>query len=175
MRTVGRRRSFFSNQVKGPSADARISPPPAPYAEDRVFSLFEPDILLSEQYLDSIRTKAIRDPEKRLMLAILEDAISCFQAGLVARSNRQQALCREADEWIFENEREWPFSFENLCEALDLDAGYIRKGLIRWRTKALSGEVKAKVYRITRLGGDKKRPAKRLGERTNPLPEAAGF
>ena len=47
--------------------------------EERVSSLFQPDTLLPDQYLDTYRRKVHLEPEKKLMLAILEDAIACFQ------------------------------------------------------------------------------------------------
>ena len=53
-------------------------------AEEKIASLFEPDTLLSAQYFDSLRRKAILEPEKRLVLAVLEDAINCFQDNVLA-------------------------------------------------------------------------------------------
>jgi hypothetical protein len=42
-------------------------------------------------------------------------------------------LFENAEEWIFENNREWPFSFVNVCEAMEIDPSYLRKGLAKWR------------------------------------------
>ena len=50
--------------------------------EERVSSLFQPDTLLPEQYLDTFRRKLQLEPEKKLMLAILEDAIACYQKAI---------------------------------------------------------------------------------------------
>lgn len=47
-------------------------------------------------------------------------------------------LFQEAEEWIFERNSRWPFSFENICDGLGLDCGYLRLGLIRWAQKRLS-------------------------------------
>ena len=47
-------------------------------ADDRIASLFQPDTLLSAQYFDNMRRRTLLEPEKRLMLAILEDAVNCF-------------------------------------------------------------------------------------------------
>ena len=54
--------------------------------EERVTSLFQPDTLLPEQYLDTYRRKLHLEPEKKLMLAILEDGIACFQKYLDRKS-----------------------------------------------------------------------------------------
>jgi hypothetical protein len=40
--------------------------------------LFEPDVLLATQYLE-VSKETLLDPERKLMLAVLEDAIFCFQ------------------------------------------------------------------------------------------------
>lgn len=42
-------------------------------------SLFQPDILLPAHYLDNIQPKSNLMPEKRLMLAVLEEGRCCFQ------------------------------------------------------------------------------------------------
>ena len=67
--------------------------------EERVTSLFQPDTLLPEQYLETFRRKLHLEPEKKLMLAILEDAIACFQKYILARDGKGKALFREAEEW----------------------------------------------------------------------------
>jgi hypothetical protein len=43
------------------------------------------------------------EPEKKLMLAVLEDAIGCFQNFGCAMDNRQKKWFLEAEEWL--NER----------------------------------------------------------------------
>ncbi|MEK7783674.1 MAG: hypothetical protein AAB279_07085, partial [Candidatus Binatota bacterium] len=50
--------------------------------EEKVTSLFQPDTLLPAQYLETFRRKAPLEPEKRLILAVLEDAVACFQKHL---------------------------------------------------------------------------------------------
>ncbi len=48
-------------------------------ADEKIAFLFQPDTLLSAQYFENFRRTTFLEPEKRLMLAILEDAIKCFQ------------------------------------------------------------------------------------------------
>jgi len=68
------------------------------------------------------------------MLAVLEDAITCFQVHFAARDKQKTRLFREAEEWILLQEKsDWLFSFDNICETLGLNPGYIREGLLRWR------------------------------------------
>ncbi len=64
----------------------------SPPLEEKIISLFEPDMLLPALYLENFRRKTPVEPERRLMLAVLEDAINCFQANLMAQGKRGQKL-----------------------------------------------------------------------------------
>jgi hypothetical protein len=72
-------------------------------------------------------------PEADLMYAVLQDAIHCFQGQSTRNPRDAQRLAREAEEWFFSEDVDWPFSFLNMCEVLRLDPSYIRSGLKRWR------------------------------------------
>lgn len=111
-----------------------------------VTSLFQADTLLSAQYYDTVRRRTHMEPEKRLMLAVLEDAVSCFQRYIFARDRRGKTLHREAEEWIVDPSSDWPFSFESICEVLGLSPGYVRRGLCRWKEEMLAAYPEAEVY-----------------------------
>ena len=70
-------------------------------------------------------------PEKKLMFAILLDAVECFQ-----EYGEQDPFFKDAAEWIFEDDHEWPYSFINICEAVDMNPKYLRKGLLHCRQSA---------------------------------------
>jgi len=117
---------------------------------------FEQDVLLSEEYLATFRRTVHLEPEKRLMLALLEDAIACYQKFNTPRRPREKTLFEATEEWIFSKEPGWFFSFENVCEMLGIDPDYLRKGLLKWRQEREG--TKAKVYqlvprKISRKGG----------------------
>jgi len=101
----------------------------------RIASLFEPDTLLPAQYFGNLRRKTLLEPEKRLMLAILEDAINCYQDNLLAKRGREGRLFTEAEEWILEKGSDWIFSFKNICETLGFNPEYVRQGLLQWKEK----------------------------------------
>lgn len=101
--------------------------------DERLTSLCQPDTIVSAQYFETLRRKALLEPEKRLMLAILEDAVNCFQDNLLAQGGRAQRLFEEAEEWILEEDGDWLFSFANICEVLGLNRRYVRQGLLRWK------------------------------------------
>jgi hypothetical protein len=103
--------------------------------DERVSSLFQPDTLLSTQYFENLRRKTLFEPEKRLMLAILEDGIHCYFDNLHASGNKRKRLFEDAAAWIVESNGDWVFSFESVCDALGLNPEYVRQGLLRWREK----------------------------------------
>jgi hypothetical protein len=72
-------------------------------------------------------------PEVDLMYAVLQDAIHCFQGQATRNVPDTQRLAREAEEWVFSDDVDWPFSFLNICVVLGLDPSYICLGLKRWR------------------------------------------
>jgi len=72
------------------------------------------------------------------MLAVLDDAVSCFQKYFAARDEIGTRLFCEAEEWILQQGKSnWLFSFDNICETLDLNPRYIREGLLHWRDHQL--------------------------------------
>ena len=105
--------------------------------EDKITSLFEPDTLVSAQYLD-LHRKALLEPEKRLTLAVLEDAINCFQVNVMAQSGRGKKLFNESEDWIMGRDDDWIFSFVSVCELLRFNPEYVRRGLLRWKEKKLA-------------------------------------
>jgi hypothetical protein len=95
--------------------------------------LFEPDILLPNQYFAAFRRGRAVEGERRLMLAVLEDAVDSFRKHAVACDPREQACFLEAKEWFSSSDRSWLFAFENICDVLEMNADYLRSGLDRWR------------------------------------------
>ncbi len=107
--------------------------------EERALSLFQPDPALPYRYLETLKSKSLLQPEKRLMLAVLEDAIICFQKHVRCRGMKSRRLFLKAEEWILEEDPRWPFSFQNICEVLELDPDYVRCGLTQWKQKTVAG------------------------------------
>jgi hypothetical protein len=94
--------------------------------------LFEPDTLLPTQFYAMFKNSQYREPERRLMVAILEDAVSCLLTDLHRGNLRQRKQYEEAKAWVtMDEESEWIFSFKNICEVLGMDPSYLRRGLIR--------------------------------------------
>ena len=118
--------------------------------DERLPALFEPDTLLPIQYFEAMRRKHLLEGEKRLILSVLEDAIECFMKCMDSATNKGQRLYREADEWIALEDKHWVFSFDNVCDMLDINPEYMRRGLRDWKQRKLeamqrAGEAKAEA------------------------------
>jgi hypothetical protein len=95
------------------------------------------------------------------MLAVLEDAIACFQKYVFAKDGKGKMLFQEAEEWFQEKGGDWLFSFSNVCETLGFNPDYLRQGLAQWKANRLEGHSKARVYQLTPQKGRANR--RRLG------------
>lgn len=94
--------------------------------------MFEPDTLLPEQYFALLGRKPLQG-EKRLLLAMLEDAVHCFQTYLLAKKPHERRLFQEAEEWIDSTDALWFFSFENICDVIGINPGRMREALKAWK------------------------------------------
>lgn len=124
--------------------------------EERVTSLFQPDTLMPDQYLETFRRKLHLEPEKKLLLAVLEDAIACFQKYIFSKDGKGRVLFQEAEDWILEEDTDWLFSFANVCEMLGFDPSYLRDGLMRWKAQKLESPSKARIYQLAVRTGRRK-------------------
>ncbi len=79
--------------------------------------------------LPSRGQRKLWEGERRLLTAILEEAIESFCSSSRRRKEREEAAI-----WLFSDDWSWCFSFRNICNALDLDAAAIRKAVLK-RTK----------------------------------------
>ncbi len=67
------------------------------------------------------------------MFAVLSDAVECFQRYRNVSSPTDRKLSDDAATWIQNEDSNWPYSFERICEALNINARYLRVGLKRWQ------------------------------------------
>ena len=111
--------------------------------DERLPGLFEPDTLLPIQYFEAMRKKHLLEGEKRLVLSVLEDAVECFMKCIDSPTSKGQRLFRDADEWISLEDRHWVFSFDNVCDMLDINPEYLRRGLQRWKERKLAALERA--------------------------------
>lgn len=134
--------------------------------EERVTSLFQPDTLLPEQYLDTFRRKLHLEPEKKLMLAVLEDAIACYQKYVLARDSKGKSLFHEAEAWVQDKGGEGIFTFNSICESLGLNPDYLRRGLSEWKKYSVAQRSQARIYELS--------PRRKRSKRGRALPRRSG-
>jgi len=83
------------------------------------------------------------DPHRQLMAAVLQTAVDDYWDSFRPRSaaygtRGARRRCRQARSYMLNKDRVWPFSFENLCDALDLDAATLRRALL-WGAPVAGG------------------------------------
>jgi hypothetical protein len=98
---------------------------------------FECAAVLPEQFFAD-RHK-FGEPIKRLMFAVLNDAIRCYQTNVGVQRPHAQRLLAETKEWLFRLSGDAPFSFESICEVLEIDAPRLQRALLRWCDLKLAG------------------------------------
>jgi hypothetical protein len=93
----------------------------------------------SEFFAAGVRHAAMAtlQPEKRLMLAVLEHAVEDFRTYAFVATERGRRLFMEVDAW-FRYAATGPFDFEGICQATGLEPGCIRKCLRNWYDSAAS-------------------------------------
>jgi hypothetical protein len=102
------------------------------YFEDRASAVFESDPQAVERYLSTVKTDLRNQPERLLMLAVLEDGIRSFQKHADSSNPAAKKQFQDAEAWIFDTEDDGAFSFESICSAWDLNPAYLRLGLLHW-------------------------------------------
>jgi hypothetical protein len=67
--------------------------------------------------------------ERALMRAVLEDALQCLAAE-VGPPRERPRLAAKARAWVVAADRQWPFSFENICDALGFSVEALRARIL---------------------------------------------
>lgn len=109
--------------------------------DSRLTMLFQEDELAAYEHQRTLERVTPLEPEKKLMLAVLEDGIMCFQRYLQAKNGKEKKLYDNAAAWIFDQDDIGLFSFENICQACELDPAYLRIGLLNWRERMKSAKA----------------------------------
>ena len=119
-----------------------------------------PETVLPVQLFGHVR--GLWQPEKRLMLAVLENALLPLLRNPARRHGRRverRPLTAEVKAWIASDAQGWPFSFLNICHVLGFDEDALRAALLRKATS--DGRDPAEPTR----DGNGRPPALALGAR----------
>jgi hypothetical protein len=108
---------------------------------DELDDEFSPaEAVLPLQFHGARRGASTIEPSRRLMVAMLADAIRCFQTKLDARQPAKRQEFAEVRSWIFADDDNGFFSFRAVCDELEIDPKAIRKRLIQWEKGKLAAE-----------------------------------
>ena len=99
--------------------------------DDFLARILEPDIFLPSQFYGAGGLSRKLEGEKRLMIAILKDAVECLEKYRVARNGIGRLQYQNAIEWVVDTGTDWLFSFTNICDLLGFDPHYMREELLK--------------------------------------------
>ena len=135
--------------------------------EESAGPVFQPDTVLPSQFFGALREKGFIEGEKRLMAAVLADAVDVYMKQAFAADSKARNLFLDAEAWLFGDEPgPWFFSFHNICDMLGLEAEYIRRGLREWQSKRQPSIRPSEAFR--------RGPRTSCGNRNDELEKAAG-
>ena len=92
-----------------------------------------PESFLPAQLYDRPFGGARIQPEKRLQIAVLADAVLTFHRWAGVERARARRLFAEVEAWFASDDADGPFTFSAICDSLRFDPSYIRRGLRHWR------------------------------------------
>lgn len=116
------------------------------------------DTLLPDQFWNALGDLRA-EPEKRLMVAVLEEAIALIVNAPSGPDDERGAAIREARRWFASEDRGSPFAFATICDILGLEISCVRQALSSWAQRE-------RLYTRPRLQAGRGRHQVRSGERT---------
>jgi hypothetical protein len=134
-------------------------------------ALFEDMGILPAQFYPARRDAGEMESIKKLMTAILVDALQCYQTGRHQNVKRVKAL--EACTWIFGSYADFPFSFTNVCDELGVSPDRLRQQLRESDKQAPVG-ARPKTLRRPPIRTPKVQGQRRRSRRSSPRRIQAG-
>jgi hypothetical protein len=120
--------------------------------DDFLARILEPDVFLPAQFYGTGGLSRKLEGEKRLMIAVLKDAVECLEKYRESRSSTGRINYENAIEWVMDNSTDWLFSFANICDLLGFDPEYLRDVLLKREDRYVK-PVRQKVLSLAAMGG----------------------
>ncbi|HVB82253.1 MAG TPA: hypothetical protein VNE82_20160 [Candidatus Binataceae bacterium] len=109
------------------------------------------DLILPSQFFELVGKNRFTS-EQRLMLAVLADAINILHDGRGALSARRRRLFIEAARWVMAQGGKVPFSFDNVCDALEISSEALRYRLSSLAAGAADARLPLARLRLKEAG-----------------------
>jgi hypothetical protein len=103
--------------------------------DDFLARILEPEIFLPSQFYGTGGLSRKLEGEKRLMIAVLKDAVECLDKYRGSRNGAGRCQYQSAIEWVQDPDTDWLFSFTNICDLLGFDPEYLREMLLKRENK----------------------------------------
>jgi hypothetical protein len=120
--------------------------------DDFLARILEPDVFLPAQFFGSGGLSRQLEGEKRLMIAVLKDAVECLEKYRGSRNSADQWQYQSAIEWVEDTDTDWLFSFSNICDLLGFDPEYLREVLLKRENRYVAPE-RERVLSLSALTG----------------------
>ena len=105
-------------------------------------------------YIEQVNRRHYDEGAKKLMLAVLQEALNNFVQFRNEKDAETQKHFSEIESWFGADDTDWLFSFKNITEHLGINPNYFRTGLLRLKTHKFSNRrllgKKSKPFRIGR-------------------------
>lgn len=96
------------------------------------------DIRIDSAVVSEPREEAPDTGERRLLIALLEDGVRCYQKYAFSGTRRGRRLFREAEAW-FDATADASVPFAYVCDVLGVEPDYVRNNLRSWRARHFTG------------------------------------
>ena len=99
--------------------------------DDFLARILEPDVFLSSQFSGNGGLARQLEGERRLMIAILKDAVECLDKYRDSRTSAGRCAYQSAIDWVEDAGTDWLYSLTNICDLLGFDPNYMREVLLK--------------------------------------------
>ena len=119
---------------------------------------FYDDSIRPDQHYTAGRSGPIAEGERRLMVAILEDALLCARAVFRKGGTQGDPDLEEAMEWLADDDEDYIFSFGSICRYLEIRPQDIHAKLdrLRWTERRRRGDLPREI--LARAAGQSGNP-----------------
>jgi len=95
--------------------------------------LIEEDIVSTFQFL-SIYSNGRKDvsPERRLIATVLLQTLEDITRYHNSKKSKERNRFLDSVSYVESEDKLWPYSFNNLCDTMNLDADYVRSGIRKY-------------------------------------------